>query len=168
MIYFLLLCTGRTAQPVTSTHHLLHTVPVDQSVWISEVSLVVLVISHNKLATNTHNNKLSPTSSASVLNIINCLRSYLLGLQKKLLVEGLMLVAPFISAAPTGVTSISNTTITSTGFKREVQQVVQAYFFRSRKLSRAKLGPARLYYLERQRRTGIYEVYFNFLNYSHW
>lgn len=36
---------------MTGTHHLLHAVPVDQSVWISEVSLVVLVISHHKLAT---------------------------------------------------------------------------------------------------------------------
>lgn len=41
-------------QRVAGTHHLLHTVPVDQSVWISEVSLVVLVISHYKLATETH------------------------------------------------------------------------------------------------------------------
>lgn len=38
----------------TNTHHLLHTVPVNQSVWVSEVSLVVLVISHHKLATETH------------------------------------------------------------------------------------------------------------------
>lgn len=78
-------------------------------------------------------------------------RGSLLGLQKKLLVEGLVLVAPFVSAAPTGVASISDSTIASSGFKGEVQQVVQAYFFRSSKLSRAKLGPACLCYLERQR-----------------
>lgn len=39
-------------------------------------------------------------------------------------------------------------TIPSTGFKGEVQQVIQADFFRSSKLSRAKLGPACLCYLE--------------------
>lgn len=35
------------------THHLLHTVPVHQSVWISAVSLVVLVVSYYKLAAET-------------------------------------------------------------------------------------------------------------------
>ncbi|TNN70662.1 hypothetical protein EYF80_019099 [Liparis tanakae] len=71
--------------------------------------------------------------------------------QKQLLVEGLVLVAPFVSAAPTGLASISEATSTSTGFKGEVQQVVEAYFFRSSKLSRAKLGPACLCYLEKQK-----------------
>lgn len=33
-----------------TTHHLLHTVPVDQCVWVREVGLVVLLISHHKLA----------------------------------------------------------------------------------------------------------------------
>lgn len=75
----------------------------------------------------------------------------LLGLQKKLLVEGLVLVAPFVSAAPTGVASIPDATAPSSGFEGEVQQVVQANFLRSSKLSRAKLGPARLCYLQRQR-----------------
>lgn len=147
--------TDSTAQQMTSTDHLLHTVPVDKGVWVSEVSLVVLVISDNKLATETHNNELTLTFSVSVFDTIDGLRSCLLGLQKKLLIEGLMLVSPFISAAPTGVASISNTTITTTGFKSEVQQVVQAYFFRSRKLSRAKLGPACLCYLKRKRWKGI-------------
>lgn len=36
-----------------TTHHLLHTVPVDQSVWVREVGLVVLLISHHKLAAVT-------------------------------------------------------------------------------------------------------------------
>lgn len=83
----------------------------------------------------------------------------LLGLQKKLLVEGLVLVAPFVSAAPTGGASISEATITSTRFKGEVQQVVEADFFRSSKLSRAKLSPACLCYLERQIR--ICKAYLN-------
>lgn len=141
--------TGSPA--LTNTHHLLHIVPVNQSVWISEVSLVVLVISHSKLATKTHNSELNPTALASAINTVSCLRSYLLGLQKKLLVKGLVLMAPLISAAPARGASISNTAITSTGFKSEVQQVVQAYFLGSRKLSRAKLGPARLCYLEMQK-----------------
>lgn len=66
----------------------------------------------------------------------------LLGLQKKLLVEGLVLVAPLVPAAPTGVASVSDPTVPSTWFKGEVQQVVQTNFLRSSKLSRAKLGPA--------------------------
>lgn len=78
-----------------------------------------------------------------------------LGLQKKLLVEGLVLVAPFVSAAPTERSPISDATVTSTGFKGEVQQVVEAYFFRSSKLSRAKLGLASLCYLDRQKRITI-------------
>lgn len=45
---------SNTAQQTTNTHHLLHTVPVDQSVRISEVSLVVLVVSHHELAAETH------------------------------------------------------------------------------------------------------------------
>lgn len=32
------------------THHLLHAVPADQSVRVSEVSLIILVINHHKLA----------------------------------------------------------------------------------------------------------------------
>lgn len=35
---------------LVTTHHLLHTVPVDQSVRVREVGLVVLLISHHKLA----------------------------------------------------------------------------------------------------------------------
>lgn len=35
---------------MVTTHHLLHTVPVDQSVWVREVGLVVLLIGHHKLA----------------------------------------------------------------------------------------------------------------------
>lgn len=66
----------------------------------------------------------------------------LLGLQKKLLVEGLVLVAPFVPAAPTGMASISDATTPPSGFEGEVQQVVQANFLGSSKLSRAKLGPA--------------------------
>ena len=60
-------------------------------------------------------------------------------------------MAPLVSAAPVGVASLSDATGASTGFKGEVQQVVQAYFLRSSKLSRAKLGPARLCYLQRQK-----------------
>lgn len=33
---------------------MLHTVPVNQGVWVGEVSLVVLLIIHHKLATETH------------------------------------------------------------------------------------------------------------------
>lgn len=100
--------------------HLLHTVPAHQSVWVSEVSLIVLVISHHKLA---------------------------IGLQEKLLVEGLVLVAPFVAPAPAGVTISTQAAMASTGLKREVEQVVQTDLFRSRKLSRAKLSPAGLSYL---------------------
>lgn len=35
---------------LVTTHHLLHTVPVDQSVWVRKVGLVVLLIGHHKLA----------------------------------------------------------------------------------------------------------------------
>lgn len=55
-------------------------------------------------------------------------------------------MAPLVSAAPAGMASVC--TVPSTGFKGEVQQVIQADFFRSSKLSRAKLGPACLCYLE--------------------
>ena len=44
--------------------------------------------------------------------------------------------------------AIASSTVTPTGFKGEVEQVVQAYLFRSSILSRAKLGPACLGYLE--------------------
>lgn len=44
----------REAKVCDSTHHLLHTVPVNQCVRVSEVSVVVLLISHHKLATGTH------------------------------------------------------------------------------------------------------------------
>lgn len=93
----------------------------------------------------------------------------LLGLQKKLLVEGLVLVAPFVSTAPTGVASVSNATVTSTGFKSEVQQVVQAYFFRSCQLSRAELGPARLCYLETRGSIAFDQMHVNkqLLKFSH-
>lgn len=77
------------------------------------------------------------------------MKDCLLGLQKKFLVKGLVLMAPLVSAAPTGGASVTTTTITTTWLKGEVQQVVQAYFLRSSKLSRAKLGPVRLCYLER-------------------
>ena len=155
-------CTGGTAQQMPSSHHLLHTVPVNQSVWISEVSLVVLVISHNKLATETHRERLTPTCSASLFHMICCKRHCLLGLQEKLLVEGLVLVAPLVSTAPAGVAAISEATVTSARFKGKVQQVVQAYLFRSSKLSRAKLGPACLCYLERHRRRTICKGQLNF------
>lgn len=108
-------------QRMSSTHHLLHTVPVDQSVWISEVSLVVLVISHHKLATEAQ----KKMHQSLVFNL--CLSYFILKLrislclQKKLLVEGLVLVAPFVSAAPAGMAAISDATVTSTGFKGEVQ-----------------------------------------------
>lgn len=69
-----------------------------------------------------------------------------LRLEEKFLVEGLMFVAPLVSAAPAGVASIC--TVPTTGFKGEVQQVIQADFFGSSKLSRAKLGPACLCYLQ--------------------
>lgn len=134
-------------QRMAGTHHLLHTVPVDQSVWISEVSLVVLVISHHKLATEAQKDTSLPHVQHQSFILCFKLR-ILLGLQKKLLVEGLVLVAPFVSAAPAGMAAISDATVTSTGFKGEVQQVVQTYLFRSSKLSRAKLGPACLCYLE--------------------
>lgn len=81
-------------------------------------------------------------------------RGCLLGLQKQFLVEGLVLVAPFVSAAPTRVAAVSDATGPSSGLEGEVQQVVQAYFLRSSELSRAKLGPARLCYLRRQREGG--------------
>jgi hypothetical protein len=100
--------------------HLLHTVPVNQCIWVSEVSGIVLVISHHKLA---------------------------IGLQEKLLVEGLVRMAPLVPAAPAGLANISDATIGPTGFKGEVEQVVQTYLFGSSKLSRAKLSPARLGYL---------------------
>lgn len=48
---FMLLVHARRQQ--LTTHHLLHTVPVDQSVWVREVGLVVLLISHHKLAAVT-------------------------------------------------------------------------------------------------------------------
>lgn len=69
-------------------------------------------------------------------------------LEEKFLVEGFMFVAPFVSVAPAGMASISN--VPSTGFKGEIQQVIQADFFGSSKLSRAKLGPACLCYLQTQ------------------
>lgn len=65
-------------------------------------------------------------------------------------------MAPFVSVAPAGMASIS--TVPSTGFKGEVQQVIQADFFGSSKLSRAKLGPACLCYLQKQ------NVHFSFLH----
>ncbi len=43
--------TGCTRKCEVSTDHLLHTVPVHQSVWISEVGLIVLIINYHKLAT---------------------------------------------------------------------------------------------------------------------
>ena len=79
--------------------------------------------------------------------------AFLLGLQEELLVEGLVLVAPLVPAPPACV-AITCSTITPTGFKGEVEQVVQAYLFRSSILSRAKLGPARLGYLEIERGSG--------------
>lgn len=69
-----------------------------------------------------------------------------LGLEEKLLVEGFVFVAPLVPAAPAGVAPVS--AATPAGFKGEVQQVVQADFLRSSKLSRAKLGPACLRYLQ--------------------
>lgn len=122
----------------TSTHHLLHTVPVHQSVGVSEVSLVVLVVRHHELATETHTSQGLRFSPLIWCVCVGCL----LGLQEKLLVEGLVLVAPFVSAAPTGMASLSDATTPPSGFKGEVQQVVQANFLGSSKLSRAKLGPA--------------------------
>lgn len=74
-----------------------------------------------------------------------------LSLQEKFLIEGLVFVAPFVSVAPAGMASIS--TVPSSGFKGEVQQVIQADFFGSSKLSRAKLGPACLCYLQKTERT---------------
>lgn len=44
--------------------------------------------------------------------------------------------------------SISDTAVTAPRFEGEVQQVVETYFFRSSKLSRAKLGSACLCYLK--------------------
>ncbi len=43
--------TRYTRKCEVSTDHLLHTVPVHQSVWISEVGLIVLIINYHKLAT---------------------------------------------------------------------------------------------------------------------
>lgn len=77
--------------------------------------------------------------------------SSVLGLQEKLLVEGLVLVAPFVAAAPDGGASIQEACTCPSGFKGEVQQVIQADLFGSCKLSRAELGPARLCYLRRDR-----------------
>lgn len=77
--------------------------------------------------------------------------SSILGLQEKLLVEGLVLVAPFVAAAPAGGASIQEASACPSGFKGEVQQVIQADLFGSCKLSRAELGPARLCYLQRNR-----------------
>lgn len=84
--------------------------------------------------------RLDPGSSCSVL-----------GLQEQLLVEGLVLVAPFVAAAPAGGASIQEACACPSGFKGEVQQVIQADLFGSCKLSRAELGPARLCYLRRDR-----------------
>lgn len=77
--------------------------------------------------------------------------SSVLGLQKKLLVEGLVLVAPFVAAAPAGGASIQEARACPSGFKGEVQQVIQADLFGSCKLSRAELRPARLCYLRTDR-----------------
>lgn len=93
-----------------------------------------------------------------------CVYGGSLCLQEKFLVEGLVFVAPLVSAAPAGMASVC--TVPSTGFKGEVQQVIQADFFRSSKLSRAKLGPACLCYLESQNGFFLYTaewtLYFTF------
>lgn len=126
------------------THHLLHAVPVDQSVWIGEVGLVVLVVRHHKLAAGTKTDvqnavgqwKQTPPSSSSLC------------LEEQLLVERLVLVAPLVSAAPVRMAAVSDAVGSSAGFEGEVQQVIQADLFGSSKLSRAELGPAGLCYLQ--------------------
>jgi len=101
--------------------HLLHTVPVHQGIRVSKVSLVVLVITHHELA---------------------------VGLQVKLLVEGLVLMAPLVAMAPVGVAvSSSHATMTIVRLIGEVQEVVQADPFGFTILKRAQLRTAILGYL---------------------
>lgn len=56
-------------------------------------------------------------------------------------------MAPFVAAAPARGASIQKACGSPSGFKGEVQQMIQADLFGSCKLSRAELGPARLGYL---------------------
>lgn len=58
-------------------------------------------------------------------------------------------MSPLVSFSPAAMSTAFKVTCLATGFKGEIQQVVQVDLLRARELGRAKLCPLSLCYLER-------------------
>jgi hypothetical protein len=60
-------------------------------------------------------------------------------------------MSPLVPFSPAAMSTAFKVTCLATGFKSEIQQVVQVDLLRARELGRAKLCPLSLCYLERMK-----------------